>query len=251
MLTEERHNAILRILGEKSVVSVQELTRMLGASEATIRRDLIALGKQGRLKKVRGGAALAQTSYQARDDEVAVRLGKYAEEKWRIGRYAARLIQNDDFVYIDAGTTTYSMLRFLAESSAVFVTNGLMHARQLASSGCTVHLIGGEVKPATEAAVGSEAVAAIQRFNFTKGFFGVNGITIKNGYTTPDVTEALLKTEAIAHCKQRYMLADPSKFNQIAPITFASLFEGTIVTTKLEEKEEFAGETDIVEVDRE
>ena len=96
-----------------------------------------------------------------------------------------------------------------------------------------MYLIGGELKHSTEAIVGSEAIANISKYNFTKGFFGTNGINVSLGLMTPDINEAMVKKAAIARCQKPFALADASKFHQISPITFAEFEEVKIITTTL------------------
>lgn len=236
MLTEERFHAILKLLEEQKAVTVTELTERLDASESTIRRDLVMLNKMGKLNKVYGGATALSAGYNTKDDAVAVRREWNVEEKTKIARYAASLIQKNDFVYIDAGTTTGLMLNFIGQTQAVFVTNGLYHARTLSKLGCKTFLIGGELKFATEAVVGSEALLALEKYNFTKGFFGTNGVNIKAGYSTPDVSEAMVKSRALARCRDAFVLADQSKEGKISPATFSPLSAASLITHHLENK---------------
>ena len=77
-----------------------------------------------------------------------------------------------------------------------------------------VLLVGGELKSSTEAIVGGQATEMIRRYHFTKGFFGTNGVTKKTGFTTPEASEAVVKEIAMAHCRDRYVLADHDKFGQ-------------------------------------
>src|SRR5699024_9227258 len=114
MLTQERHRYILRVLEERKAVSVIDLTKELNASESTIRRDLNALAKQGKLNKVHGGATYLETRNRVtHEDQVEIRRRIYSSKKDMIGRYAASLIEPEDFVYIDAGTTTASMIPYI------------------------------------------------------------------------------------------------------------------------------------------
>ena len=106
MLSEERHMMILKILEEKQSVTVTELTNLLGISESTARRDITLLDKAGRLVKVFGGAVPADSIYLSTEPTVAQKAEINKEEKKQIARYAASLIQPQDFVYLDAGTTT-------------------------------------------------------------------------------------------------------------------------------------------------
>ena len=102
MLSEQRYEMILKILEEKRSVTVTELTKLLGISESTARRDIIVLDKAGRLVKVFGGAVLADSTYQAVEPTVTQRVEVYREEKRKIAQYAASLIESQDFIYLDA-----------------------------------------------------------------------------------------------------------------------------------------------------
>lgn len=247
MLTEERHKLILDELRRNSVVYVSELVKMLDTSESTIRRDLTFLNSEGKLKKVHGGATLLEREFNTKDDYVSIRENLNMEDKAIIAKYAATLVKKDDFVYIDSGTTTNLMIDYLKEKNAVYVTNGINQAKKLISKGFRTYIIGGELKSSTEAIVGVEAINSLKKYNFTKGFFGTNGIYEYRGYTTPDMREALVKEEAIKRTRNPFILADKTKFNEISCITFAELDEAVIITTKLEDTR-YYDETKVVEV---
>lgn len=233
MLTEERLQEIWRIVKEKGSVSTQELMDALDISESTARRDLTALDEQGRLQKVRGGAMMKSGGFTAREDTVLQKKDKNLKEKRQIARYAASLIEEDDFVYLDAGTTTELVIDYLTEKRVTFVTNAVSHARKLSQAGYTTYILGGEFKATTEAIVGAEAVESLQKYNFTKGFWGTNGIHQKNGFCTPDVKEAEVKKTAMKHCAERFVLSDPSKFSQISCVKFAEFVNACIITTQI------------------
>ena len=233
MLTEERQAKILAILENMGSVTVQQLMTELDASESTIRRDLTALDVKGKLTKVHGGAILKNTAYSTIDDEVIHRREKNREAKEKIAKYAAELILPGDFVYVDAGTTTDCMIDYIPTKQAVFVTNAITHAKKLADRGFTVYILGGEFKAVTEAIVGEEAVVTLEKYNFTKGFWGTNGISLSKGFSTPELKEALVKKKAMENCIECYVLADDSKFNQISSVTFGSMESATIITTGL------------------
>ncbi|MCR5468363.1 MAG: DeoR/GlpR family DNA-binding transcription regulator [Lachnospiraceae bacterium] len=232
MLTEQRFEQILAIVESRGSVTVTELMKDLDASESTIRRDLNTLDEEGLLTKVRGGA-MSKNSFATRDDEVNLRRKRNTEEKISIGKYAASLIEKNDFVYIDAGTSTDLMLDYIKERDAIYVTNAVSHAMRLSGIGCTVFLLGGEFKHTTEAIVGEEALLSLEKYNFTKGFFGTNGITIKNGFTTPEVKEAMVKRQAMRNCKESFVLADDTKFGQISAVGFGAIDQATILTNRI------------------
>ena len=236
MLSEQRYALILEVLEKKRSITVNELTELLNISESTARRDITALDKAGRLVKVFGGAIALEDSVLSSEPTVAQKTEVQIEEKKRIAKYAASLIEPKDFVYLDAGTTTGYMIEYLEERSATFVTNAVAHAQRLAAEGVRVFMIGGELKSSTEAIIGSEAVMALKNYHFTKGFFGTNGISKVHGFTTPDINEALVKKTAMNQCKRVYVLGDYSKYNVISSVTFSVLKGRNILSDQIPEE---------------
>lgn len=232
MLTEERQRRILELVEKYKSISIQKLMEELHISESTARRDLNMLDEQGRLSRVRGGAMVRDGSYHTKDDDVFLRKSMNQEEKRKIAIYAASLIEPDDFVFLDAGTTTELMIEYLTEKRVVFVTNAVSHAQKLSEAGYTTYIPGGEFKATTGAVVGDEAVESLRKYNFTKGFWGTNGASVSMGFSTPDVKEAMIKKVAMASCAKRYVLCDPSKFSQISSVKFADFTQAVVITTE-------------------
>ena len=100
MLTEKRQEEIVRLVYERESITVAELKEILHSSESTIRRDLNALDKAGRLTKVFGGAVSSDGTFTGTEPSVAQKMELQQEEKRRIAQFAAGLIQPDDFVYL-------------------------------------------------------------------------------------------------------------------------------------------------------
>ncbi len=244
MLSEQRHEIILKMLEEKRSVTVTELTEHLGISESTARRDITILDKAGKLIKVFGGAVLSDGAYQSVEPTVTQKVEINREEKKKIAEYAASLILPQDFVYLDAGTTTGYMLDFIGETGATFVTNAVAHAQRLAAKGAHVLLVGGTLKSSTEAVVGTMAALTLKDYHFSKGFFGANGVSKAAGFTTPDANEALVKRTALEQCQKAYILCDNSKFHIVSSVTFPPFSAGTILTDA--RPEEYAGAANIV-----
>ncbi|MDE6312526.1 MAG: DeoR/GlpR family DNA-binding transcription regulator [Lachnospiraceae bacterium] len=247
MLTEERYHLILQTLQEKKTIKITELCEMLNSSVSTIRRDLNTLDEMGKLNKVHGGATVKEKKFIFEEETVQTKEKCFQKEKDMIAKYAASLIEEDDFVFIDAGTTTLRMISYLPQKKAVYVTNGFMHAKHLAELGHRVFITGGQIKASTEAVVGAECIAALNNFNFTKSFLGVNGIALEGGLSTPDMQEASVKRAVVKNSLQAYALADHSKFDKITAVTFASLLELTIITDCLED-EKYQKAAKIIEV---
>lgn len=236
MLTQERRQQILDLLNQNGAVTVSQLSKMFDASESTIRRDLVALSRMGKLNKVHGGATIMSQEYSMIEDTISVKSLKNVDEKMAIAQYAVNQISDDDFVFIDAGSTTYLMTTLIENTRAKFVTNGIDHAKMLAQKGCSVLVIGGELKDATGAIIGLAAATNLQQYNFSKAFIGVNGVSEKQGFTTPDTDEAMLKAVAIEHSFASYILCDHTKFNKVSAVTFATIDTAGIVCDYCEDE---------------
>lgn len=236
MLTEERYSVILEMVNARKSIKLTELCDILNASVSTVRRDLNALSEMGKLKKVHGGAVAVDDSFTFTEINVEKKSRLFKKEKTAVASYAASLIDNEDFVFIDAGTTTEKMIDFIPRKNVTFVTNGFIHAKKLAQKGFKVYIPGGEIKYETEAIVGVDCIMTLKNYNFTKCFMGTNGISISAGYSTPDLNEAKVKTSVIDGSLKTYILADHSKFDKVTSFTFAQLNKADIITDKLYDK---------------
>ena len=232
MLTEERFAKIVKIVNQEGTVTVLELAQAIGISESTIRRDLNQLDKLGRIRKVHGGATAAVLMSDGHERNMQEKYSRNIEEKRAIAAYAATLVHPNDFVFLDAGSTTEQMAEYLEENTAFYVTNGITMAQKLAARGFKTMLLAGRVKASTDAVIGMEAVSSLAQYHFTRGFFGTNGITVVEGFTTPDLEEAANKRAAMEHCRQCYVLADNSKFDTLSNVSFGELSKAKIITTR-------------------
>ncbi|MDE6742367.1 MAG: DeoR/GlpR family DNA-binding transcription regulator [Lachnospiraceae bacterium] len=235
MLTEERFAIILDTVNKKKSVHLNELCDLLEISVSTARRDINVLAEMGKLIKVHGGAVAIDMNdnYLSTEKSVAEKALLFPEEKTAIAKYAASLINEGDFVFIDAGTTTAQMLDFIPLKNISFVTNSFNHAKRLTQRGFQVFIPGGEIRPDTEAIIGEECVLMLENYNFTKCFMGTNGISVSAGFTTQNIKEARVKTAAINGSRKSYILADHSKFDKISFVTFAHINEASIITDTL------------------
>lgn len=244
MLETERHQIILEALKKKNTVKLQELVDLTNSSESTIRRDLTQLEQGKFLKRVHGGAARLQGKLQ--EPSMIEKSAKNLQEKRQIAQYAASLVEDGDCIYLDAGSTVFEMIPYLP-ADIVVVTNGLMHANELLEKNIKTFFIGGYIKPATKALIGRGALESLEQYRFDKCFMGVNGIHPQFGYTTPDQEEAMVKQKAITLTREAFVLADESKFSEIAFAKIADLHMASIITNELdiELKEQYTRKTKI------
>ncbi|WP_440894876.1 DeoR/GlpR family DNA-binding transcription regulator [Amphibacillus sp. Q70] len=226
MHTTERFNLILNLLEEKQLVTILELVELTSSSESTIRRDLSKLEAQQKLVRVHGGAtnkhsAQTELSYSEKTTH-------FVKQKKQIANLAASIIKDHECIYLDAGTTTYEMIPYLANRHISVVTNGLTHLDRLNQFDIKTFLIGGEVKHTTKAVIGAGALHSLKQYHFDRVFIGANAIDLDYGYSTPDPEEATVKKTALNQTEKQYVVADHSKlkqknFAQISPINGATL----------------------------
>ncbi|MGG3564542.1 DeoR/GlpR family DNA-binding transcription regulator [Neobacillus rhizosphaerae] len=245
MLTPERHRIILQLLKEKSIVKIQEVMDLTRSSESTIRRDFSQLEEQRFLKRIHGGASRLQGKLQ--EPSMIEKSSKNLQEKRQIAKYAAGLVEEGDTIYMDAGSTVMEMIEFLPNKNIVVVTNGLMHLSPLLNKGISTYLIGGLIKPNTNAFIGRGALASLDLYRFDKCFMGVNGIHPQLGFTTPDQEEAMVKQKAVSLSREAYILADNTKFAEISFAKIADIHEAAIITNDLEDEtqEQYRNKTSI------
>lgn len=235
MFSEKRHQLILAIIQQQQSATVQQLSQELGISESTVRRDLNYLAQQGLVNKVHGGASAVVQEFISHEPDMSTKESLFTREKESIGRYAASLIHGDDFVFIDAGSTTIQIVNAISGDAlnATYVTNGLAHTRVLARKGCSVYVPAGRIKPRTEAIVGTGVVNSLRRYNFTKAFMGTNGISSDRGFTTPGIEEAELKLAVIRSAYECWFVADESKFDKVYAAGICELSRAGIITNWL------------------
>ncbi|MDT8860920.1 DeoR/GlpR family DNA-binding transcription regulator [Alkalihalobacillus sp. MEB130] len=235
MLTIERHQLILSLLKDRVTVKIQELVDETNSSESTIRRDLNDLEQAKKLKRIHGGATLLQKKLD--EPTIAEKTIKNSQEKKRIAERAASFVEDGDCIFLDAGTSTIEIIPFLKEKEVVVVTNGLTNISALLDLGIETHVIGGLVKSGTRAFVGRSAIQTLETFRFDKAFIGVNGVTLDDGYTTPDPEEAFIKESAMKRARQSYVLADHSKFGEVSFCKFRNVEDATLITSSLIDEE--------------
>lgn len=223
MLKEERFSKIISLVNKKGSVKTSEVSEALDISLATVRRDFNELDSMNKLVKVFGGASsIKNAQYITTEEDMPHKLTINTKEKDLIGRYAANLIEDNDFVYMDAGTSVEALIPYIKAKNTAYMTNSISIGRKLSSLGQKAFILPGEFKAGTEALVGASTCEFLEKYNFTIGFFGTNGIHKDVGFTTPDINEAMVKSKGISRCKRAYILADFSKFGKISQVTFSN-----------------------------
>ncbi len=213
MRRSERLDAIIAALADTGSVSVADLTTDLGASPATIRRDLELLEEQSLLTRSHGGAIRNGTLYEL---PVRYRGGRQVEEKRRIAEAAAERIGAAETVCFSGGTTTTEVARRIRGRSLTVVTNAVNIAGELVVSE-TIRLvvIAGVARPQTYELIGPLAEQTLAGLNFDVLLLGVDGITA-DGLTTHDEIEARTDRTMVERAARTIIVADSSKIGRSA-----------------------------------
>ncbi len=223
LIPAQRRERILEYIALHKIVASTDLSGWLGVSEATIRRDLEWLEEEGILERTHGGAILSQRLPM--EPEYRQRAMRCPEEKRQIGLTAAGLIREGDIVFINSGTTTTQVIRHIpANLDITIITNNLIAALEVGDVGFELHVVGGEFQHKSNSVAGRFAIDNLKQVYASKAFIGVDGISLKHGYTVPSNAEA----EVLRLMLQRaqgpvYVVADHSKWGvvsnfEVAPV---------------------------------
>lgn len=218
-IAARRHDEIRRRIVADHTVSVEELARHFGVSRETIRRDLKVLAQAGHVDVVHGGAARRE----GREAALRDRTGENIAGKMAIGRAAASLVDDGMVVLLDSGTTTLAVAQALTQRTNLTVCTTSLAAAQILVrvAGTRVHILGGEVDPTDEAAVGVDVIDALSRFRVDIAFIGVGGISPSGELTDYTRAGAEQRQRMMACADQAYFVVDHGKFGRLTPIRIA------------------------------
>jgi DeoR family transcriptional regulator of aga operon len=213
-----RLSAILEQLATGGAVEVDSLAKELGASSATIRRDLATLARQRLLERTHGGAVAHAVSYELPLRYKGVR---FAEEKRRIAAAAAAGVAEGMAVGLTGGTTATEVARALAGLRVTIVTNALNIASELGvRPNIKLIVTGGLARSQTFELSGPIAEASLAGLTLDVAFIGVDGVDAVAGCTTHEEVEAHTNQVMIRHAQRAVLVADSSK---IGKVTFARI----------------------------
>lgn len=227
----ERLDAIRSHLYAHGFSTIQALADSVGASLATIRRDLQVLEREGAIDRVHGGARIAEGS----SVEVAFqeRARRNLAAKRAIAAVAYDLLIPHATVFLDAGTTVLQLARLIRLNPLPLriFTNGLSMAQEFLNvPSLQVSLLGGQLRSENASLVGPEAEAMLESLWFDQLFVGVSAIGADAALYSVDSAEASLNRRMLGRSSQRVLLADASKFGTMATFRVAPLSGIHVIT---------------------
>lgn len=223
LIPAQRREIIRDYLVTHRIASTAELCALLEVSDATVRRDLEWLEDEGLVERTHGGAIL--TERLSLEQAYQQRAQRFPEEKRLIGALAASLIEDGDIVFINSGTTTTQIIRHIrADADVTIITNNLFALMDVGEVGYEILLIGGEYQPKSRSVAGRFAINNLSQVYASKAFIGVDGISLRYGYTVPSNAEA----EVVSLMLQRthglvYVVSDHSKWGVVSNYEIAAI----------------------------
>jgi len=234
-LPAERRRLILAELSNTGAVRVDELGRSFDVSEMTVRRDLDAMEAEGLLERTHGGAialkpVTGERRYRDKDEE-------NREAKEAIGRLAAEMVGENETVLVNSGSTTRYVIRYLAPRKDLrIITNNLAAVADLPDdTEAEILLLGGRFRTASGCVVGDWAVKQLENLSPSRAILGADGISLKEGLSSPIPEEAALTRLMIERTRGPVtVVADAAKIGKICGFRIVSLSEISELVTDAE-----------------
>ena len=232
----DRINRLIEIIKSKNMASVKELATILNVSEMTIRRDMALLEKDNIIHNAYG--AVIYNPAHSEDSGINnyelehAQMTRY-DEKTKIGIYAASLIEDDDIIMIDTGSTTETLARNIApDLKATFICSNVNILNYLrVKRNLNIIFSGGRFHPQTQMFESPEGISLIKSMRGTKAFISAAGIHDSLGVTCVYNYEVQTKKALLSSCVEKILLADSSKFGMVKSAYFANLENfDTIIT---------------------
>lgn len=222
MLTYRR-TKILEFVHKNGFCTAEELAQHLNTSAMTIRRDFIALEQEHLITRVHGGAIPVENLLVS--SHVATRTREHVREKQKIAACAANLLERDDTVFLDAGSTCAYLAEVFPENRSITVITHSLNIINILKNKVGVNIIcaGGTFEERTGAFIGPLTESFLSSFFVNKSFVGALGISPEMGCASNTIHESKIKTIMHTRARQSYIVADASKFSSPAFHTFLPL----------------------------
>lgn len=211
---DDRKEQILNILRMKKSVTVKDLEQRLFVSAQTLRRDLMKLEEKGMIVRTHGGAQLrAQTAEQWLS--FALRENDYNAAKTDMARRAANMVNDEDVIFLDATTSTYCIIPYLASHKDILViTNSAKSSCALGELGIPNICTGGRMVTKSFSYIGSDAVRAVMNYNANIMFFSCKGLSLDGRITSSSVEENDLRKVMMRRADKKVFLCNSAKIGK-------------------------------------
>jgi DeoR/GlpR family transcriptional regulator of sugar metabolism len=240
---DQRKQELLRILQEEKTVDISDVANKFHISLPTARRMCTQLAEEGMAIRVHGGIKCVERPDDLEDQpedlySFDLMQNEFVEEKSRIAKYASTLVQNNQVIFIEAGTTLRLFSIALAErirnkeiSNLIIFTNSLITLNILSPVDNNIMVIGGRYREKRKDFIGYFSELALKGLKFNYCFIGVDAISLTDGLMAMDIDTVRFDTELVSHSEKVFVLAHSKKFNKHSLISYASIDDVTCIIT--------------------
>ncbi|MBQ7398971.1 MAG: DeoR/GlpR transcriptional regulator [Clostridia bacterium] len=231
MAADNRRKKILELLDKNGSVRVTELSGLFGISEVTIRTDLADMENKGLLTRVHGGAVSSYKPYY--NMSFNQRMSTNQEQKEVIAKKIAEMIENNDTIMLNSGTTTLLVFRAIPRDLNLnIVTNSISIALEGTSNpNFNIILLGGMINPKYQFTFGDDAIKQLKSYHADKLVLSVDGIDAENGFSTYYDKEAQIDRIMLEQSSINIVAADHTKFNRCAFTKISELSVADYIVT--------------------
>lgn len=214
-MNKEREKKILEEILKNKKVTVRELAKILYASEPSIRRDLVSLERQNLIKRIHGGAILEENGISSTKIPFVIREMEQSDAKIIIAQKAAELVNDGDVIFIDASSSAYNVIPYLAlKNNITVITCGVKALNKLSEYNIKTICTGGTLIPSCQALVGDDAYNIIEQNNADIFFFSCRGLSDEGYLTDISTQENYVRRKMIKHSKKSYLLCASEKIGK-------------------------------------
>ncbi len=214
-MNKDREKKILEEILKNKKITVKEIAKKLYASEPSIRRDLVSLEKQNLIKRIHGGAIIEENGISATKIPFVLREMEQSDAKVIMAKKAAELVCDNDVIFLDASTSAYNIIPYLAlKNNITVITCGIKALNKLSEYNIRTICTGGTLIPSCLALVGDDAYTIIEQNNADIFFFSCRGLS-DDGYLT-DISEQenYIRRKMMKNAKKTYLLCASEKFGK-------------------------------------
>lgn len=229
MINNKRKNEILDYLSDVEFRTLEDLAKKFGVSLNTMRKDIKELAAENHVQKFYGGVSLARKDDSNYHRRVTINLN----DKQKIAEAAASLINDNDIIFIDSGSTTSLIVEYLNRNyHLTIVTNNLHVTNKIMDIlNWNLIIVGSTLRHSSHSLVNVPNWDYLETLNLNKAFLATTGLTIKSGATNTANEETIIKSRMMKRCQKCFLLMDASKFDHTSLLTFASINDFDAIIT--------------------
>lgn len=210
MIQYDRQQKVLQFLKEHRSASVKELAAYVYASEASVRRDVEALEKEGFVRRVYGGVVLSE--YKNSEVPISLRDAEHHDVKEKIARRAAAMIPDGSTVLLDSSSTTRRIVKYIGHCRDLrIITSNLAIFSALGDLDVEAYCTGGTFRKKGHDFVGAAAEAYVRSISADIVFFSSQGISETGEITDVSEERVALRRAMMERAKRKVFLCDSSK----------------------------------------